>query len=116
MPHMQEAREAFESNRVWASAALGVKPQYEAQRCWTMRAVSSQRFGSAASKLAELWAFLLRAALRGQTRTQRLNSALLSASARATPPTEASLFSVARILGPRGASPTPCKGLPHKKR
>ena len=43
-------------------------------------------------------------------------SALLSASARATPPTEASLFSVARILGPRGASPTPCKGLPHKKR
>ena len=59
---------------------------------------------------------LLRAALRGQTRTQRLNSALLSASARATPPTEASLFSVARILGPRGASPTPCKGLPHKKR
>ena len=67
-------------------------------------------------QIGSAWAFLLRAALRGQTRTQRLNSALLSASARATPPTEASLFSVARILGPRGASPTPCNGLPHKKR
>ena len=67
-------------------------------------------------QIGSAWAFLLRAALRGQTRTQRLNSALLSASARATPPTEESLFSVARILGPRGASPMPCKGLPHKKR
>ena len=57
MPHMQEAREAFESNRVWASVGRSVKHQYAAQRCRTMRTVCSQPFGYDASKLAELWAF-----------------------------------------------------------